>query len=78
MRHQEAKRLYDDHVDVVFGFVAMLVTDRTVMEDATVETFQRANRAIHAFGWPDGDRDVWLVGIARQVIGEMTTTTGGQ
>lgn len=78
MRRKEAARLYDQNVDLVFAFAASLVGDRTVVEEATVQTFQRANRAIHALGWPDGDVGVWLCGIARQVINELTTTVGGQ
>ena len=78
MRRKEATRLYEQNVDLVFRFAASLVDDRTVVEEATVLTFQRANRAIHALGWPCGDVGVWLVGITRQVINELTTTVGGQ
>jgi len=71
-------RLYDQNVDLVFGFVATLGLDRAVVEQATVLTFEQANRAIHALGWPDGDVGVWLVGIARQVVTGLTARTGGQ
>jgi hypothetical protein len=74
----QAQRLYDQHVDLVFAFIAGIVPDRTVVEEATVLTFQQANRAIHALGEPDGDVGVWLVGIARQVVTGLATRTGGQ
>lgn len=78
MTRAQAQRLYDQNVDLVFAFVATLVRDRSVVEEATVLTFQQANRAIHALGQPDGDVGVWLVGIARQVVTGLAARTGGQ
>lgn len=77
MTPKQARELYDQNVDLVFGFAASLVDDRTVVEEATVLTFQQANRAIHAWGWPNGDIGAWLVGITRQVVTGLTARTGG-
>lgn len=60
-------RLYELHVDRVYGFVLFRVRDRTLAEDLTQEIFIQAMRGIGSFDWR-GSLAPWLLRIARNAV----------
>lgn len=61
-------RVYDEHVWVVYGFLAYRLGDRDVAEDLTQTTFERALRAWSRFDPNRGSERTWLVAIARNTL----------
>lgn len=63
-------QLYDRYVDVVFRYVQYRVSNSTLAEDLTSETFLRALRRISSYTWQGRDFGAWLVTIARNLIAD--------
>ena len=63
-------QLYDRYVDVVFRYVQYRVSNPTLAEDLTSETFLRALRRISSYTWQGRDFGAWLVTIARNLIAD--------
>lgn len=61
-------RVYDEHVWVVYGFLAYRLGNREVAEDLTQTTFERALRAWSRFDPVRGSERTWLVAIARNTL----------
>lgn len=61
-------RLYDRYVDVVFRYVLFRVSDRSLAEDLTSETFLRALRRISSVSYQGRDVGAWFVTIARNLV----------
>lgn len=62
-------RVYDEYVDLVFGFVYRRVGgDRDLTEDLVADTFLKAWRALDTFTWEGVDFGAWLVRIARNLV----------
>lgn len=61
-------RLYDRYVDVVFRYVLFRVSDRSLAEDLTSETFLRALRRISTVSYQGRDVGAWFVTIARNLV----------
>ena len=57
----------EDHLDDVFGYLLYLTGDRTVAEDLTGETFERALRRWRRFDPRRGTAKTWLCQLARSV-----------
>lgn len=55
----------ETHLDDVFGYLLYLVRDRTVAEDLTSATFEKALRLWSRFDPRRGTARTWLLGIAR-------------
>jgi RNA polymerase sigma-70 factor, ECF subfamily len=62
--------LYDRYVDVVYRYVYYRVSNVTLAEDLTSETFIRALRRISSYTWQGRDFGAWLVTIARNLIAD--------
>ena len=60
--------LYDRYLDVVFRYVLFRVSDRTLAEDITSETFLRALRRISTVSYQGRDVGAWFVTIARNLV----------
>ncbi|PSL54928.1 RNA polymerase sigma-70 factor (ECF subfamily) [Saccharothrix carnea] len=60
--------LYDRYVDVVYRYVLFRVSDRTLAEDVTSETFLRALRSIRSISYQGRDVGAWFVTIARNIV----------
>ncbi|MFD0199343.1 MULTISPECIES: sigma-70 family RNA polymerase sigma factor [Saccharothrix] len=60
--------LYDRYVDVVYRYVLFRVSDRTLAEDVTSETFLRALRSIGSISYQGRDVGAWFVTIARNIV----------
>ena len=61
-------RVYDEHVWVVYGFLAYRLGNRDVAEDLTQTTFERALRAWSRFDPRRASERTWLVAIARNAL----------
>lgn len=61
-------RVYDEHVWVVYGFLAYRVGDRDTVEDLTQATFERALRAWARFDPRRGSERTWLLTIAHRLL----------
>ncbi len=66
--HDAFGRLYDRYVDVVFRYVLFRVSDRSLAEDLTSETFLRALRRISTVSYQGRDVGAWFVTIARNLV----------
>jgi RNA polymerase sigma factor (sigma-70 family) len=64
MRDQEFERLYADHAQALYGFLAYRTGDRVLAEDLLSETFERALRARSRFSPRRGTPKAWLYAIA--------------
>ena len=62
--------LYDRYVDVVYRYIYYRVSNQSLTEDMTSETFLRALRRITSFTWQGRDFGAWLVTIARNIIAD--------
>ena len=61
-------RVYDEHVWVVYGFLAYRLGNRDTAEDLTQTTFERALRAWARFDSRRGSERTWLLAIARNTL----------
>jgi RNA polymerase sigma factor (sigma-70 family) len=62
------ERLYEQHAQGVFGFLAYRCGDRDLAEDLLAETFERALRARRRFDPRRGSSRAWLYAIAINVL----------
>jgi RNA polymerase sigma-70 factor (ECF subfamily) len=53
------------HLDDVFGYLLYLTRDRTLADDLSGATFEKALRIWHRFDARRGSARTWLLGIAR-------------
>jgi RNA polymerase sigma-70 factor (ECF subfamily) len=60
--------LYDHYSPAIYRFVYYRVTNRTLAEDLTSETFFRALRSMASFQWQGKDFGAWLTTIARNLV----------
>jgi RNA polymerase sigma-70 factor (ECF subfamily) len=63
-------RLFDSYVDTVHRYISYRVSDHSLAEDLTSETFLRALRRISSYTWQGRDFGAWLVTIARNLIAD--------
>jgi RNA polymerase sigma-70 factor, ECF subfamily len=63
-------KLYDVYSDTVFRYIYYRVSNRSLAEDLTSETFLRALRRISTFTWQGRDFGAWLVTIARNLVAD--------
>jgi RNA polymerase sigma-70 factor (ECF subfamily) len=68
--HDAFGELYDRYVDVVYRYIYYRVSNSTLAEDLTSETFLRALRRISSYTWQGRDFGAWLVTIARNLIAD--------
>jgi len=68
--HEAFGQLYDRYVDVVYRYIYYRVSNPTLAEDLTSETFLRALRRITSYTWQGRDFGAWLVTIARNLIAD--------
>jgi RNA polymerase sigma factor (sigma-70 family) len=55
----------EEHLDDVYGYLVYLTRDRTLAEDLTADTFEKALRAWRRFDASRGSARTWLCQIAR-------------
>ena len=64
MEEADFDRLYQEHAQALFGFVAYRTGDRMLAEDVVADTFERALRARWRFDRRRGSEKTWLYSIA--------------
>lgn len=64
MRNETFERLYAEHAQPLFAFLAYRVGDRATAEDLLADTFERALRARRRFDRRRASEKTWLYAIA--------------
>jgi RNA polymerase sigma factor (sigma-70 family) len=68
MRNEDFERLYDEHAQALYGFLAYRTGDRALAEDLLADTFERALRARRRFDPARGSTKTWLYSIALNAL----------
>lgn len=64
MRSDAFERLYSEHAQALYGFLAYRTGDRVLAEDLLADTFERALRARRRFDRRRASEKTWLYAIA--------------
>ena len=68
MRRDDFERLYEEHAQPLFGFLAYRTGDATLAEDLLADTFERALRARARFDRRKASEKTWLYTIALNLL----------
>jgi RNA polymerase sigma factor (sigma-70 family) len=68
MRAEDFERLYDEHAQALYGFLAYRTADAALAEDLLADTFERALRARRRFDPRRGSTKTWLYSIALNAL----------
>lgn len=68
MRPDDFERLFEEHAQPLFGFLAYRTGDRTLAEDLLADTFERALRARGRFDRRRASEKTWLYTIALNLL----------
>jgi RNA polymerase sigma-70 factor, ECF subfamily len=68
MRRDDFERLYEEHAQPLFGFLAYRTGDRGLAEDLLADTFERALRARKRFDRSKASEKTWLYAIALNLV----------
>ncbi len=78
MRAADFDRLYSEHAQPLFGFLAYRVGERALAEDLLADTFERALRARHRFDRRRGSEKSWLYSIALNLLRDHQRRRGAE
>lgn len=68
MRDGDFERLYEEHAQALFGFLAYRTGDRVLAEDLLADAFERAYRARARFDRRRASQKTWLYSIALNLV----------
>ena len=68
MRRDDFERLYEEHAQPLFAFLAYRTGDRPLAEDLLADTFERAMRARNRFDRRKASEKTWLYTIALNLL----------
>ncbi|MEA2386251.1 MAG: hypothetical protein QOJ22_425 [Thermoleophilaceae bacterium] len=68
MQPDDFERLYEEHAQALFGFLAYRTGDRSLAEDILADTFERALRARARFDRRKASEKTWLYTIALNLL----------
>jgi RNA polymerase sigma-70 factor (ECF subfamily) len=68
MRREDFERLYAEHAQPLFGFLAYRTGDAALAEDLLADTFERALRARARFDRRKASEKTWLYAIALNLV----------
>jgi RNA polymerase sigma-70 factor (ECF subfamily) len=68
MRRDDFERLYEEHAQPLFGFLAYRTGDTGLAEDLLADTFERALRARARFDPRKASEKTWLYAIALNLL----------
>jgi RNA polymerase sigma-70 factor (ECF subfamily) len=68
MRRDDFERLYEEHAQPLFGFLAYRTGDTALAEDLLADTFERALRARARFDKRKASEKTWLYAIALNLV----------
>ena len=78
MRRADFERLYEEHAQPLFGFLAYRTGDRTLAEDLMADTFERALRARNRFDRRKASEKTWLYTIALNLLRDHARRAGSE
>lgn len=78
MRANDFERLYADHAQSLFAFLAYRTGDRAVAEDLLADTFERALRARARFDRRRGSEKTWLYSIALNRLRDLVRSQASE
>jgi RNA polymerase sigma factor (sigma-70 family) len=78
MRDSDFERLYSEHAEGLFGFLAYRTGDRTLAEDLLADTFERVLRARRRFDPRRASERTWLYTIALNLLRDHMRRSGAE
>ena len=78
MRRDDFERLYEEHAQPLFGFLAYRTGDRSLAEDLLADTFERALRARNRFDRRKASEKTWLYTIALNLLRDHARRRGSE
>ena len=78
MRPDDFERLYEEHAQPLFGFLAYRTGDRSLAEDLLADTFERALRARARFDRRKASEKTWLYAIALNLLRDHARRKGSE
>jgi RNA polymerase sigma-70 factor (ECF subfamily) len=78
MRDSDFERLYEDHAQALFGFLAYRTGDRALAEDVMSESFERALRARKRYDPGRAGAKTWLYSIALNCLRDQQRRQGAE
>jgi RNA polymerase sigma factor (sigma-70 family) len=72
MRPEDFERLFEEHAQPLFGFLAYRTGDSALAEDLLADTFERALRARKRFDRRKASEKTWLYAIALNLLRDST------
>lgn len=78
MRDSDFERLYEDHAQPLFGFLAYRTGDRALAEDIMSESFERALKARRRYDPRKASAKTWLYSIALNCLRDHQRRQGAE
>jgi RNA polymerase sigma factor (sigma-70 family) len=78
MRSDAFERLYSEHAQALYGFLAYRTGDRALAEDLLADTFERALRARARFDRRKASEKTWLYAIALNCLRDHLRRQGSE
>src|ERR687886_595066 len=78
MREADFERLYAEHAQRLFAFLAYRTGDHVLAEDVMADAFERALRARKPFDRRKASEKTWLYSIALNVLRDRLRRAGGE
>jgi RNA polymerase sigma-70 factor (ECF subfamily) len=78
MRDSDFERLYEDHAQALFGFLAYRTGDRALAEEVMSEAFERAVRARKRYDPRKAGAKTWLYSIALNCLRDHQRRQGAE
>lgn len=78
MRDDDLAKLFDEHAQPLFGFLAYRTGDRALAEDLVADTFERALRGRRRFDRRRASEKTWLYAIALNCLRDHERRQGAE
>lgn len=78
MRDRDLERLFTEHAQPLFGFLAYRTGDRALAEDLVADTFERALRGRRGFDRRKASEKTWLYTIALNLLRDHERRRGAE
>jgi RNA polymerase sigma factor (sigma-70 family) len=78
MRDSDFQRLYEDHAQALFGFLAYRTGDRALAEDMMSEAFERALKARKRYDPGKASAKTWIYSIALNCLRDQQRRQGAE
>jgi RNA polymerase sigma factor (sigma-70 family) len=78
MKPEQFERLYDDHAQGLYGFLAYRTGDPTLAEDLVADTFERVLTSRRPFDRRRGSEKTWIYSIALNRLRDTARRTAAE